>query len=136
MIGVRPAGARPGGSRSCERGLITLEWLLIVAAISGLAAFTVLIVQRMVDSAADIPDDPATRLIDADVAAAMIAAEATATRLDPDYVESVFGARCDDLETSFADVVDNTTWAPATITGSPPEVDEPAKCEVTPRDLS
>lgn len=100
-----------------EHGLITLEWLLIVAAIAGIAATSVLIVQRVVDDATDVPPDPVTRMIDADIAAAVVAADAQAAYDDfldggPSYddaVDAVFDGQCRDLspdpESRFGDVV-------------------------------
>ena len=62
--------------RGADRGLITLEWLLIVGAIAGLAASTVLVVQNVVDDTSHVPADPLVRLLQADVEAAFVAAEA------------------------------------------------------------
>lgn len=100
--------------RRPERGLITLEWLLIVAAIAGIAGTSVLIVQRVVDDATDVPPDPVTRMIDADIAAARIAAEAQAAYVDslgsgPSYDDARFETQCENLspdpQSRFGDVV-------------------------------
>ena len=72
----RQAPPNPGG----DHGLITLEWLLIVAAVAGLAASTALTVERVVDDAAEAPIEPGVRFLDAEIAAAAIASEATAWR--------------------------------------------------------
>ena len=147
--------------RDRDSGLITLEWLLIVAAIAGLAASSTLVVQRTIDSAVEIPGDVHVRLIDADIAAAQIAAEATAWRLglDPNQRSSWdrdgdynhYKQRCRGLKTAFDDVVKEVEWS------RPQEYDEdenlrtipmsqeqreaydageiaaPAQCAVTPR---
>ena len=69
------------GRGSDQRGLITLEWLLIVGAVAGLAATSVLAVQRVVDDTSEVPVDPLVRVLEADIAAAFIAADAdTAVR--------------------------------------------------------
>lgn len=104
--------------RRPERGLITLEWLLIVAAIAGIAGTSVLIVQRVVDDATDVPPDPVTRMIDADIAAAHISAQAqTAFDASPEggtpggdpYVDGNFESLCTalspDPQSRFGDVV-------------------------------
>lgn len=100
--------------RRPERGLITLEWLLIVAAIAGIAGTSVLIVQRVVDDATDVPPDPVTRMIDADIAAARIAAEAQAAYVDslgsgPSYDDARFEEQCKKLspdpQSRFGDAV-------------------------------
>ena len=68
------------GRGSDQRGSITLEWLLIVGAVAGLAATSVLAVQRVVDDTSEVPVDPLVRVLEADIAAAFIAADATAWR--------------------------------------------------------
>ena len=60
-------GRAPG---SAEAGLATLEWLLIVAAVAGLAALAVVLAQRVVDETAEEVATSSARLT-----AAMIAAE-------------------------------------------------------------
>ena len=46
---TRAAVPRRGRRRRADDGLATLEWLLIVAAVAGLAALAVVIVQAYVD---------------------------------------------------------------------------------------
>ena len=118
---LRLARSLPTAGRDRDSGLIALEWLLIVAAIAGLAASSTLVVQRTLDSSVEIPGDVHVRLIDADIAAAQIAAEATAWRrgLDPnqrfswdrddDY--NHYEQRCGGLETAFDDVVAKVEWS-------------------------
>ena len=117
---LRLARSLPTAGRDRDSGLIALEWLLIVAAIAGLAASSTLVVQRTLDSSVEIPGDVHVRLIDADIAAAQIAVEATAWRLgldpnqrsswDRDVDYNHYGQRCRDVETAFDDVVEAVLW--------------------------
>ena len=140
----RPARAR--GREPCrgrrDSGLMTLEWLLAVAAIAGVAASSVLIVQRVVDEQTEVPDDPLVRLLEADIAAALIADEANEVALSPGYADSIHGARCNALESGFDDVVAGAAWSPPmTIPPpvqpldppDPPALSRPATCTVTPK---
>ena len=68
--------SHPQGRSGDQRGLITLEWLLIVGAVAGLAATSVLAVQRVLDDTSEVPVDPLVRVLEADIAAAFIAADA------------------------------------------------------------
>ena len=110
------------GRGSDQRGIITLEWLLIVGAVAGLAATSVLAVQRVVDDTSEVPVDPLVRVLEADIAAAFIAADATAWRAnlldafilaDSDY--DGFFQRCErDLVDAFPDVVSRARFEPPT----------------------
>ena len=113
------ASRSPG--RRDERGVIALEWLLIVGAVAGLAATSVLTVQQVVDDAAEAPVEPAVRFLDAEIAATHIANEATAWRagLGLYYLDFVFerddeydsfSQRCSDLEPAFEDIVFGVDW--------------------------
>ena len=89
------------GRRSDERGVMTLEWLLIVGAVAGLAASSVLAVQQVLDDTSEVPVDPLVRVLEADIAAAFVAADAQAafdeSQLDPQlppYVDLGFSTRC------------------------------------------
>ena len=113
---------RPSAApRRNDSGLVTLEWLLIVAAAIGLAASSVLAVQQVLDGAAEVPDDPAVRVIDADIAAAFLAEEANAAALNEHTVKDVkdYGQRCQTgIRDAFSDVVDSAVWrAPTTTPG-------------------
>ena len=121
-----------------DQGLMTLEWLLIVGAVAGLAASSVLIVQQVVDDTSEVPADPLVRLIEADVAAAFVAADAQAAfDADPTaYSDTGFASRCTAIQTTLADVVDSTAWsAPSDPNNTPADLtdDDPAACDVTPR---
>ena len=123
---------RPSAApRRNDSGLVTLEWLLIVAAAIGLAASSVLAVQQVLDGAAEVPDDPAVRVVDADIAAAFLAEEANAAALDGRAVED-YGQRCQPgIRDAFSDVVRDTEWMPPTATESdPPTLVDPAQCKV------
>ena len=130
--------------RRTDGGLVTLEWLLLVAAVAGLAAASTLAVQRVLDDTAEVPADPHVRVIDADIAAALLAEEAEVAVLEPPYIDLVFAEGCQtDLPSAFGDVVDDAVWTPpvtATTTTiapppppppPPPSWDTRAKCAVT-----
>ena len=118
---------------------MTLEWLLIVGAIAGLAASSVLVVQRVVDDTAEAPDDPRVRLLEADIAAALIADEANQAKLAQTYGNSKnkdLRKRCQqDLPRRFPDVVQRAIWEeprkePDAV---PLKLKTPARCAVTPK---
>ena len=120
-----------------DRGLITLEWLLIVGAIAGLAASTVLIVQNVVDDTSDVPVDPISRLIEADISAAQIASDAQRDfNANPTgYVDTTFNDRCQiDLRNDYDEAVASAAWqnpaGPDGLVGTSDDV--AAKCDVTP----
>ena len=121
-----------------DQGLITLEWLLVVGAVAGLAASTVLIVQQVVDDTSEVPADPLVRLIEADVEAAFVAADAQAVfDADPTaYTTSVdtgYQSSCTAIATTY-DEVSNAGWTtPADPDGTPGNDDDvAAECDVTP----
>ncbi len=129
-------------SAAADAGLITLEWLLIVGAVAGLAAFSVLAVQRVIDDTAEAPADPVVRLLEADIAAAFVASDAQAdfdaavSAGNPSsYVDGNFSSRCTGVRTDFGDVVANTVWTPPADSGTPANLDDdvPARCVVTPQ---
>ena len=130
---------RARGSPRAELGLITLEWLLIVGAIAGLAASSVLAVQIVVDDSTDRPAQRDVRVIDAEIAAATVASEATkVVEENPsNYTNNVnndFQTRCQEVANKYSDVVQPWmlgNWEPPMFTVSPPELTEPAKCNLT-----
>ncbi|WP_419946563.1 hypothetical protein [Candidatus Poriferisodalis sp.] len=129
MTRHRPTRSR----RADERGLITLEWVLIFGAIAAVAAGTSLAVQRVVDSSTDVPDDPLVRVIDADIAAANVAAEAQAA-FGASYDDEEFADRCTAIGQAFSDVVNTTGWTTPDDNGTPSDEsdDVPASCQVEP----
>ncbi|WP_419850500.1 hypothetical protein [Candidatus Poriferisocius sp.] len=116
-----------------ERGLVTLEWMLIVSAIAGLAAVSVLTVQQVLDTATDLPADPDTLIVDAEITAAKLAAEATqAMRDNPSgypALDSAFSDRCANIATTRnSSVIEGTPkWTPP----EPGPTVEPAICKLT-----
>ena len=123
---MQRAGApaqRAAATAAADSGLVTLEWLLIVGVIAGLAASSALIVQRVLDDTAEVPADPAVRVLDADIAAAFVAREAEAAALSGLYTDAEFRPRCEtDLHSVFGDVVDPAVWTPpVTIPPAPPD---------------
>ncbi|MCY3924887.1 MAG: hypothetical protein OXG52_05170 [bacterium] len=62
--------------RRSDTGLTTLEWLLIVAAVAGLAALAVVLVQNVVDETAEEIGGSNARITAAQVAASRITGEA------------------------------------------------------------
>ena len=131
------------GRRSDERGIITLEWLLIVGAVAGLAASSVLAVQRVLDDTSEVPVDPLVRVLEADIAAAFVTADAQAA-FDEDpalYVSNNtdlgFSTRCNPgVSDAFNDVVDSAVWEPPDDPNGTPLIltdDEPANCKVPPK---
>lgn len=87
--------------------MVTLEWLLIVGAIAGLAAVSVLAVQQVLDSSTELPPRPDVRIVDAEIAAA--------TAAD--------GPSCDAIAIDFSDVVSSADWDSARPLG--------AECKLT-----
>ena len=129
--------SRSQGRSRDERGIMTLEWLLIVGAMAGLAAMSTLAVQRVVDNTAEVPVDPLVRVLEADIAAAFAAAAADAAVLSPPYNDANFESRCAAAPVAaFGDVVGTAVWtAPVTIPADgddPAMLDTRARCVVTP----
>ena len=125
---------------------MTLEWLLIVAAVAGLAAGSVLAIQNVLDESIDVPWRPEVQLIDADVAAARIVADAQQAELaaadDPavTYDDLEFEDRCEiHLPARFAAVVSDATWTqrgdpdPDTLAVPPPKCNVCAQGNVCPQ---
>ena len=96
-------------ARHDERGLTTLEWLLIVAAVAGLAALAVVLVQNVVDDTAEQLGGASARETAANVAADTVVREAkTAQPSDARFNtwqkwELYFEARCERLEILYSD---------------------------------
>ena len=126
----QPLTEPPRPARRGDRGLTTLEWLLIVAAVAGLAALAVVLVQNVVDDTAEQIAGNSARGTAAQVAAAEITEDSkTFTTADPfkDRVATQ-KKRCERLGITYGDVLDESTtpnpkW---TVTGTAGE----AKCEV------
>ena len=99
----------PSRRRHDMRGLTTLEWLLIVAAVAGLAALAVVLVQNVVDDTAEQLGGASARATAANVAADTVVREAmTAQPSDARFNtwqkwELYFEARCERLEILYSD---------------------------------
>ncbi len=95
-----------------ESGLTTLEWLLIVAAVAGLAALAVVLVQNVVNDTAEQIAGSSARQTAAIVAAQQIVDEAIEpprlrplqTRLWPGWVE-YYNKKCARIEIIYGDVI-------------------------------
>ena len=124
-----------------ECGLVTLEWLLIVSAIAGLAAISVLTVQQVLDNATDLPARPDILIVDAEIAAAAVAREATQAMEDNPSgypaLNSAFSDRCTNIaSTPYSSVIAGTPeWAPPEPgpTVEPSPTVKPAICKLTRR---
>lgn len=104
---IRPTG-RPETTtatrrRRNDRGLTTLEWLLIVAAVAGLAALAVVLVQNVVDDTAEQISGSSARLTAANVAAAEITSESQESGADLSSLQ----AKCDRLRITYGDAFDD-----------------------------
>ena len=123
---------------------MTLEWLLIVAAVAALAAVTAYVVQRVAEDEVDLGEDPVILALDAVIAAAFVVDEAYEAALaeavanphsfdpdDPDFV-APFRARCEELATAgrFVDVVVGAVF------DVNPAAENPFRCVLVFRDLA
>ena len=101
--------------------------------------------QRVVDDTSEVPVDPLVRVLEADIAAAFIAADANTAALSQPYNLTGFQQRCEAaLLAAFGDVVAQAPqWTPpVTIPailpvdpaglGTPARLDTGARCDVTP----
>ena len=78
----RPTGRRWPKGRADESGLTTLEWLLIVAAVAGLAALAVVLVQNVVSDTAEQIGSNSARMTSAELTAVDITSDARASAPD------------------------------------------------------
>lgn len=120
--------SRRAGARG-ERGLVVLEWLLIVGAVAGLAAVSALAVRGVLDDSTDHPARPDILIVDAEIAAAAVAGEATEVMEDnpsgySDLLNSAFSDRCDNIASQYSSVIAGTSWT----TPQPGAPVKPAKC--------
>lgn len=99
---------RVSRARRDERGLTTLEWLLIVAAVAGLAALAVVLVTNVVDSTSEQISGSSARLTAARVAAqeiveqASVANQAAASDTWEEW-EVFYTRKCNRLEITYGD---------------------------------
>ena len=103
---IRPTG-RPETTtatrRRNDRGLTTLEWLLIVAAVAGLAALAVVLVQNVVDETAEQIGGSNARLTAAQVAAREITDDAA----NDEITHGDGKQKCDRLVITYGDALDS-----------------------------
>ena len=117
VYGDLSAGAGPGptvGRRRPKRrddsGLTTLEWLLIVAAVAGLAALAVVLVQSVVDDTAEEVGGSNARLTAARIFIGYIDDKALAETDVEDKAAYTrqnlrFARKCDEVDVLYTDVV-------------------------------
>lgn len=120
--------SRRAGARG-ERGLVVLEWLLIVGAVAGLAAVSALAVRGVLDDSTDHPARPDVLIVDAEIAAAAVAGEATELMEDNpsgySALNSAFSDRCTNIAIQYSSVIAGTpVWTPP----QPGTPVKPAKC--------
>ncbi len=91
-----------------EAGLTTLEWLLVVAAVAGLAALAVVGVQNVVEDTAEQIDSSDARQTAADLAVTELAqrwqAEAPASPAEADGINRRYKRRCLQLGIIYSDI--------------------------------
>ena len=95
------------GGRRGDEGLTTLEWLLVVAAVAGLAAVAVVLVQRVVGGTAEQIESHSARQTAAELAARELQNRWRAEDPDASTVDSingVYAARCRRIGIIYADI--------------------------------
>ena len=99
--------------RRDDSGLTTLEWLLIVAAVAGLAALAVVLVQRVVGDTSEQIAGSSARKTAAQIAAAEVQAAADRdSASQPDDAKtygpwaSYYTTRCNRIKITYSDVAD------------------------------
>ena len=101
--------------RRDESGLTTLEWLLIVAAVAGLAALAVVLVTNVVSDTSEDIEGQRARATAAELAADQISRDAvdarSTTANNSADVNAEYEPKCDRLELLYGDVDGLTiTW--------------------------
>ena len=91
-----------------EEGLTTLEWLLVVAAVAGLAALAVVLVQNVVGDTAEQVASNDARQTAADLSVTELAerwrAEVPADQPQADEINRRYSQRCSQLGIIYADI--------------------------------
>ena len=115
--------------RRNNRGLTTLEWLLIVAAVAGLAALAVVLVQNVVDETAEQISGGSARITAAQVAAQEITDDLVSGKITD---ASDGKAKCERLKITYNDAFSSTptTWTAAYNNNSNNTDVKTHKCEV------
>lgn len=123
--------------RRDDSGLTTLEWLLIVAAVAGLAALAVVLVQTVVGDTSEQIAGSSARKTAAQVAAQEIQREADSDT-QPDeantYAKWVqyYAAKCERIGITFADVDGLTVKANFTLGSMVTTTDSPKATNIVP----
>ena len=127
-----------------DSGLTTLEWLLIVAAVAGLAALAVVLVRNVVTETADELEGSTARLATAEFEADTITEDALdypiSASTDVVDMNTRYERRCDRLGVAFRATLENanppkmarwTTGVETTFDGDYTDTGEtPPKCEI------
>ena len=116
----RPTGRRWPKRRADESGLTTLEWLLIVAAVAGLAALAVVLVQNVVSQTSEQIAGSSARRVAAELHAADINDEARSIATEEgtgnaaakllnkkahaEELSSIYRKKCQRLRITYGDV--------------------------------
>ena len=102
---------RPHNARSDESGLTTLEWLLIVAAVAGLAALAVVLVSSVVSDTSEQIAGSSARLTAAKLAGRQITNDTrvdvpSAATTDAEFIEhaSDYKERCERIGIVYSDI--------------------------------
>ena len=133
---------------------MTLEWLLLFAAMIGVGATSVLIVERVVSTSSEVPADIETLAISAEIEAAAIAERANRDfKTDPDLhldnngsisgrTKRRFKEPCLNVASEYSAVIATATFEKAELaepavagdpTANPPVEAVPAKLAVSPK---
>ena len=136
---LRPGSARQAHRRrGCGRGgeaLTTLEWLLVVAAVAGLAALAVVLVSNVVDDTAERLAEVDNRQVAYDLATTQLAERWTAEtptsseearRINREYTQD-----CHQLGILYADVDHTIFVKPGTYQHPTPGWQHPPICSLT-----
>ena len=97
------------GSRArCDNGLTTLEWLLVVAAVAGLAAFGVVVVQNVVGGTAESVASHSARQEAAELATTVLSerwqAASPTSQPSADRINRIYSDKCRRLGIIYGDV--------------------------------
>ena len=124
--------------RACGRGenaLTTLEWLLVVAAVAGLAALAVVLVTNIVDDTAERLADVNSRQVAYDLATTELAerwtAETPTTNEEAQRINRDYTQDCRQLGIVYADVGRTLFVKPGTYQHPTPGWQHPPICSLT-----
>ena len=105
---LRHTNSSPDPHRRGDSGLTTLEWLLIVAAIAGLAALAVVLVQNVVDGTAESVEAHSARQEAARLATEDLVdrwrAETPRDQAEADQINRVYSQKCRNIGIIYSDV--------------------------------